>query len=374
MARVLIIDDEKSVATALQEGLKRYSKEFKTDVAFNAEEAFKLIEKRSYQIVVSDIRLPGRSGLDVLLKLKDEQPEAGFIAMTAFSSPAVEQQVWNLGGLKYLEKPFEFEELESLILEFIRDNGKKENEGLLQSLELSSVVQLINMEGKTLVLEVSSGNNTGYLSFSRGELFDASFQNLQGEKAAVAMFSLPQCRLVVTSTKRGRKKTIKRPLMNLLMKAMKDSDEKLRKEQKQLEFEESTGPIDVENLEAMIKLPLKELTDVKGFVSIGLYDESGMLLVGKGMEGKTVLMKVQRDFARLIERSTAVFSLGKVGTIYGVVVNFSRGALIGKRFFWGGIPLHMMVHIDENGNLAMARKTIDLILKVLTHADSGKVL
>ena len=365
MTRILIVDDEKAVATALKEGFKRHTKEFKTDVAFSAEGAFELIEKHLYSVVVSDIRLPGKSGLDVFLKLRDEQPDAAFIAMTAFSNPAVERQVREMGGLKYLEKPFEFEELESLVLEKIRASAEDDAGSLLQSLELSSVAQLINMERKTLVLEISSAGRTGYLDFRKGELVDASFRKLKGEKAAITMFSLQQYNLKVKAAKRGGKKTIKLPLMNLLMNAMKEEDERFLKEKNIPLGADFPAPVDVEMLEENLKIPLKELGDVKGFVSVGIYDEAGTFLAGKGMEGETALVTVERDLDHLLEQSAAAFSVGEVGTVHSVVVNFSLGTLMGERVSTNGELLHLMAHIDENGNLTMARKAMDGVVAAL---------
>ncbi len=224
MKRILIVDDEKSFAMALKEGFSRHRERFLTDVAFNAENAIQLIMKYPYRVVISDIRLPGMSGVDLLLALGDWQPNTAFIAMTAFSSPAVEQQIRELGGFNYVEKPVEFKELEALVLKYVSCDSNPGS--ILQSFELSSVAQLINVEGKTLVLSVTSTKGKGLLSFRKGELHDATFLNLKGEDAALAMFSLSSCDIRIALGKRVGQKTIETPLMNLLMQAMKEKDER----------------------------------------------------------------------------------------------------------------------------------------------------
>ncbi len=229
MKQILIVDDEKTVVNALREGFKRYEKKlFHTDIAYNAEDAIKMISSNTYALVISDIRLPKKSGIDVLIQLKKHQPEAGFIAMTAFSNPEVEQQVEKLGGLKFLEKPFSFDVLEDLVLEYIKGESGKEG-GLVESLELTSILQLIHMEGKSLVLMLELNDKTGYFGFDKGEIVDAKYGELTGIEAAKYMIATNKGDVRIDNNKSARAKTISIPFMSLLLDSMKEKDEMLRR-------------------------------------------------------------------------------------------------------------------------------------------------
>ena len=365
MKRILIVDDEKSVTIALQEGFQRYRKEFKTDIAFCAEDAFKLLEKYQYIVVVSDIRLPQKSGLDVLLKLSEEQPEAIFIAITAFSTPAVKQEVLKNGGLEYLEKPFEFHQIENLVLKYIRKTAKSggSNGDFLQSLGLSSVAQLINMEEKTLVLEVSAADSAkGFLAFKRGELVDAAFQKLQGEKAAITMFSLRGLKLTANSRKGPRKKTVHAPLMNLLMHAMKELDEKGREKEigKKKQSDEISSIIKGKFLEEM-----ENFRTIKGFLNSAIFNDKGHCILEAAPSSTVSMGKSGKSLSVFIKETVNSMKQGGLGSVGLIQTNSDRGILLSKAISVQKNPLYLSVYLSSDVNLAMARRNLEKLSAVM---------
>ena len=71
MPKVLIIDDQESIVYGLQQVL--ISRGYEAESAFNAEEAFSKLESSFYHLVVSDLKMPGLSGLDFISKLKKDK-------------------------------------------------------------------------------------------------------------------------------------------------------------------------------------------------------------------------------------------------------------------------------------------------------------
>ena len=82
---VLLLEDEAELVTILCESLKD---EYQFDVAVNAEEALKLLNGRAYDLILSDLMLPGKKqGLDFLLLAMYQQPKAKRILMSGYLSP-----------------------------------------------------------------------------------------------------------------------------------------------------------------------------------------------------------------------------------------------------------------------------------------------
>jgi len=111
---VLIVEDEAIVRESLKDWLKDI---YQVATAETGEEALELIKKQDFDILIVDLRLPGKSGLQVLREAKEMKPHIECIVITAYPSvePAVEAM--KLGAVDYLIKPVTPERLEGLIRE-----------------------------------------------------------------------------------------------------------------------------------------------------------------------------------------------------------------------------------------------------------------
>jgi DNA-binding NtrC family response regulator len=111
-ARVLIIDDERSILDTVQILLR--GEGFEVDTMQNPREALARIDDLAPDIVLTDIRMPGLSGLEVLAALRDHDAEIPVILMTAQASLQSAVQAVNEGAFYYLQKPFSNAELVAL--------------------------------------------------------------------------------------------------------------------------------------------------------------------------------------------------------------------------------------------------------------------
>lgn len=107
--RVLVVEDEAKVARALREGLER--EKYEVVVAPTGEEGFFLVNAEEFDLVVLDLMLPGRDGLQVLSTLRKRGLQTPVLILTA--RDAIEDRVQGLdsGADDYLVKPFAFPEL-----------------------------------------------------------------------------------------------------------------------------------------------------------------------------------------------------------------------------------------------------------------------
>ena len=118
---VLIVEDE----AILRESLRDYLKDaYQVVTAGTGEEALELIEKQDFDILVVDVRLPGRTGLQVLREVKESKPYIESIVITAYPSAELAVEAMKLGAVDYLIKPVAPDSLERLIRDTLLKKGK----------------------------------------------------------------------------------------------------------------------------------------------------------------------------------------------------------------------------------------------------------
>ncbi len=107
--KVLIVDDEMLMRNFLVETLKR--KGIEAVQAENGEKALKLIQEQSFDMVITDLKMPGITGMDVLKKIKELSPRTFVMIITAFGTIENAVEAMKAGAFHYLIKPFSPESL-----------------------------------------------------------------------------------------------------------------------------------------------------------------------------------------------------------------------------------------------------------------------
>jgi two-component system copper resistance phosphate regulon response regulator CusR len=122
--RILIVDDDEKTACALASGLDRGG--FSTETAHTGEEGFFRLHAGTFDLVVLDWMLPGRSGIEILKTLRSRGNKTPVLLLTA--RDAVDDRVLGLesGADDYLVKPFAFAELVARIRTLLRRTGPSE--------------------------------------------------------------------------------------------------------------------------------------------------------------------------------------------------------------------------------------------------------
>ncbi|HQT81493.1 MAG: nitrogen regulation protein NR(I) [Ferrovum sp. 37-45-19] len=125
MKPVWIVDDDRSIRWVFEKALTRENIAYKT--FSSAPEALEALEDQQPQIVVSDIRMPGNSGLTLLEKLKQHYPNLPVIIMTAYSDLESAVSAFQGGAYEYLPKPFDVDHAIELIRRAINESTDLEN-------------------------------------------------------------------------------------------------------------------------------------------------------------------------------------------------------------------------------------------------------
>ncbi|WP_417908803.1 sigma-54-dependent transcriptional regulator [Candidatus Electronema sp. PJ] len=113
MPHLLIVDDEQSMRDFLS--ILFYREGCAVTAAPSAEAALAAVGQKKFDAVISDVRMPGMSGLELLAELKSGQPDLPVIMVTAFASPDDAVQAMKSGAFDYLAKPFNVEELRKVV-------------------------------------------------------------------------------------------------------------------------------------------------------------------------------------------------------------------------------------------------------------------
>ena len=166
---ILIVEDETKVAQALKEGLEREG--FEVTVARTGEEGYYLLDARSFDLVVLDLMLPGRSGLEILGTLRTRDRGIPVLILTARDT--VQDRVVGLdaGADDYLVKPFAFPELAARIRALLR-RGRAEAVSRLRvsDLELDVSARRVTRGGRGLELTAREFELLEYLLRNRGRV------------------------------------------------------------------------------------------------------------------------------------------------------------------------------------------------------------
>jgi DNA-binding NtrC family response regulator len=107
--RVLVIDDDPGVRESMGRMLRAAG--YTVQAAATGEEGFELARGDGFDVILSDMRMPGLSGLDVLRKLRDVRVDASFIVMTGFGTVDAAVEAMKLGAVDFVQKPFFRDEL-----------------------------------------------------------------------------------------------------------------------------------------------------------------------------------------------------------------------------------------------------------------------
>ena len=123
-SRLLVVDDERSMREFLAIMLTRDG--YEVVAAENGSQALSALRQRPFDLLISDIRMPDCSGIDVLREAKALQPDLPGILMTAFSSTQTAIEALRTGALDYISKPFDIDEMKRVIAQALERRQLRE--------------------------------------------------------------------------------------------------------------------------------------------------------------------------------------------------------------------------------------------------------
>jgi heterodisulfide reductase subunit A len=117
--RIMVVDDELIVRDSIRDWLE--DEGFAVDTAESGPDALELLSKQPYHLMLTDIKMPGMDGVEVLQKAKQNYPDLCVVMMTAYATVETAVEAMKIGALDYLLKPFEIDPLVSKVLQIYHD-------------------------------------------------------------------------------------------------------------------------------------------------------------------------------------------------------------------------------------------------------------
>lgn len=181
--RVLVVDDEENLNWSLVNSLRKDG--YAADGALTGEDAQARLGQNPYDCVISDVKMPGMDGFELLQWLRQHQPQTRVIMMTAFGSPSARQDALRDGVIAYLEKPFDLRLLKDELRRMAAREGGAPAEP--DAYDLIEVARVISLARRDMALLVQAGAIAGRLRFARGELIWAEAGQTQGDEAFLVL-------------------------------------------------------------------------------------------------------------------------------------------------------------------------------------------
>ena len=136
MSQVWVLDDDKSIRWVFEKALTKANITF--ECFSNTNEAINKFNHEKPQAIISDIRMPGESGIDFLTKVKNKFPEIPIIIMTAYSDLDTAVTAFQKGAFEYIAKPFDISKVMNVIQQALEANNKN-----LKGEELGDLPEII---------------------------------------------------------------------------------------------------------------------------------------------------------------------------------------------------------------------------------------
>src|ERR1035437_4575184 len=111
--KILLIEDDQSIAAGLKKELQ--SEGYEVATAARGDDGLALAQAQPYDVVLTDLKMPGLSGLDLIKQLHVAKPKLPIIMMTAFGTTETAIEATKLGAYDYLLKPYDMSELLELV-------------------------------------------------------------------------------------------------------------------------------------------------------------------------------------------------------------------------------------------------------------------
>lgn len=182
MKKVLIVDDEEDMLWMLQRNLDSTIPNIETFAAQSGDEALDILRENEINLVITDINMPGISGLDLLTEVSTIWPDTKVIIMTAYPSNAFENKARKEGAMQFVEKPFDIKEMRKIVEAALQTKNHSDSP-TGDGIDLVDIIQFNGLAKTTSALKIKKGNEEGMIYFREGMVVYAQFDEANDEEA-----------------------------------------------------------------------------------------------------------------------------------------------------------------------------------------------
>jgi CheY-like chemotaxis protein len=366
---MLVADDESLFRTSVVESLRARFAGVRVLDAEDGPAALAVLEREAVDVLVTDLKMPGATGLDLVAYIAAHRLPVQVIVVSAHVTEETRSAFDAFGALACLDKPIDLGMLHRTVARMLLVPRAR-----VSGVTLAGFVQLLQLEQQSCALRVTSATGSGTLMFERGDLVDARVASEQGDAAAMEIFSMPDASLEVLGTVPVEHTTITQPLSFLLLESARFRDETSATEEparwemltvgtghesghEATKATRKEQEIDMANIQQSLRAAM----EIEGAVGVALVDyESGMTLGtaggGPGLDlevaaaGNTEVVRAKMRVAQALKLDDVIEDiLITLGKQYHIVRPLKKG----------GTSLFLYLVIDrKRGNLGLARHSI----------------
>ncbi|MBW6454663.1 MAG: response regulator [Trueperaceae bacterium] len=219
---VLIVDDDPGILRVLSDGLSSALDMFDVVTAGNGLEAVQELERRSIDVLVTDLAMPVMDGFALIAYVTNQRSTLPVVVLSGMVGSMLDQRLAGYGGLRVLRKPASYQEVAACVL----DEIERVDRGLIEGIPLSGVLQLIEAERRSCKVVVTSGRRRGELDFESGRLVNAFSDDFgaEGEAAAYDVLGWPDTAIELAPLPTTVRRLIHTPMQLLLVEVAAAQD------------------------------------------------------------------------------------------------------------------------------------------------------
>lgn len=218
--RVLVVDDEVNLRFAIERGLRKAGHH--ADSASTVRQAIERLRSQPYDTVVTDLRMPGGDGLELIQWLGSYSPSTKILVVSAYLTPEFRKEYGNQATIGILEKPVELAKL----IELVEQLGPRRGfYGNSIEVELFDYVQMVALSGRDKLVKIVTPLNEGFIWFEHGDIVHAEFETHMGENAFYKLLAVGRGTFTEVFFTDPPKRTIMGSATGLLMEAARQMDE-----------------------------------------------------------------------------------------------------------------------------------------------------
>jgi DNA-binding response OmpR family regulator/predicted regulator of Ras-like GTPase activity (Roadblock/LC7/MglB family) len=311
--RVLVVDDEPNVVKTCKRILELEG--FAVEGATDGASAIKLYRSEDFDLVVTDLKMPGTDGLKLLAAIREHNPRASVAILTAYGTKENVVEALQLGACEFLEKPIDAKTLVAAVRRILDSKGGAVVQGNLRSLGLPNIVQINCAERNEALLRIRQGGREGKVYFAEGDVVHAALGKKSGPEAVYEMLTWEEGEFELQMGATAPKRTIEGSWSGLLLEGARRMDEGSAG-LTGVEFELEEVEADRDEVAENLAMALKEIKGVAGVVVMA-------------HDGSVVAQELKGEPAN--KGSIAVLLLGVAGQL-------GKPLALGS-FKWGSVEL-----------------------------------
>lgn len=365
--RLLVVEDDVEFRAALVRTLNQQGFEQVDEVA-TVEEALDSMEREPSDVVLTDLRLGERDGIDLIQSLRQSFPAAQPILMSAYATARDVQVALSQGAVTVLCKPFTSEELRAAVHQ-AAECGTGFH-GTFHGISLVDMLQLLHLARRSLRVTVA-GVVSGAIHLRDGAVIHAEAGKARGEEAFRALLNAPAGSLQTAAAIDGVETTITRDFQGLLIDSLRMLDEENAGVQDAAGINEwdtaALLPPEQGRTEmANVKDGLAKIMEIDGCVGACIVDSnSGMMLGASGGGAMNLEVAAAGNTEVVRAKRKTMKSLALNDQIEDILITLGKQYHI-IRPVAASEALFIYVVLDKTkSNLAMARHQVGAVEKEL---------